>query len=244
MMKPLIIALLALPVIAQAQNPSAGQILDRIDANMAAKSRVFTATMIVHATRGERSMDLKCWAEGDQRSFTEYLSPAREKGTKMLKLKDQLWMYTPAADRVIQISGHMLRQSVMGSDLSYEDMMDDRKLTDKYNALVIGADEVDGRACWVLELRAKSEDVSYHQIKMWVDQQRNIPLKEEWYAKGGKLLKQTVLSDVRKVGDRWFPMKITYQDMLKTGGGTEFIIQEIQFGTAIPETRFNKAALR
>jgi outer membrane lipoprotein-sorting protein len=162
----------------------------------------------------------------------------------MLKLADQLWMYAPSADRIIQISGHMLRQSVMGSDLSYEDMMDDRKLTDIYNAVVIGPDIIDGRNCWVLELRAKADDVAYFMLKMWIDQERNIPLKEEWYAKAGKLLKQTTLSEVKKIDGRWFPTKMIYKDMLKTGGGTEFIINDIKFNTSIPESIFSKAALR
>jgi hypothetical protein len=41
----------------------------------------------------------------------------------MLRLENQLWIYSPSTDRNIQNSGHMLRQSVMGSDLSYEDML-------------------------------------------------------------------------------------------------------------------------
>jgi outer membrane lipoprotein-sorting protein len=243
-MKNLIIGLVILPAVLYGQNPSAEKIIDQIDRNMASENRVMTATMIVHATRGERVMEMKVWSEGTKRSFTEYLSPAREKGTKMLKLADQLWMFAPSADRIIQISGHMLRQSVMGSDLSYEDMMDDRKLTDVYNAAVIGPDQVDGRPCWVLELRAKAEDVAYFMRKMWVDQERSVPVKEEWYAKAGKLLKQTTLSDVKKIEGRWFPSKMIYKDMLKTGDGTEFIINEIKFDVAIPESVFSKAALR
>jgi outer membrane lipoprotein-sorting protein len=227
-----------------AQNPSAEKIIQQIDRNMASENRVMTATMIVHATRGERIMEMKVWSEGDKKSFTEYLSPARDKGTKMLKLQDQLWMFSPSADRIIQISGHMLRQSVMGSDLSYEDMMDDRKLTDVYNAAVIGPDNLDGRLCWVLELRAKTDDAAYYQRKMWIDQERSFPLKEEWYAKAGKLLKQTSLSDVKKIEGRWFPTRIVYKDMLKAGAGTEFIINEIKFDTQIPESIFSKAALR
>ena len=60
---------------------------------------------------------------GSEKAFTENLSPAREAGTKMLKLKDKLWTYSPQTDRIIQISGHMLRQSINGSDMSYKDMM-------------------------------------------------------------------------------------------------------------------------
>lgn len=244
MMKKIIIILTWLPALVFAQDPTANQILDRIDRNMASRNRVFTATMIIHAQRGSRTMEMKIYGVGDQKSYTEYLSPAREKGTKMLKLEDQLWLYSPSADRTIQISGHMLRQSVMGSDLSYEDMMDDRKLTDAYNAAVIGPDTFEGRDCWVLELKAKSEDVAYYRRKMWIDRERNIPLKEELYAKSDKLLKQTTLSDVKKIGDRWFPMKITFQDMLKTGQGTEFIMSDIQFDVPIAESIFNKAALK
>jgi outer membrane lipoprotein-sorting protein len=244
MMKIMMISLAFLPGMLIAQNPSADKIIEQIDRNMASKSRILSATMIVHAERGSRTMEMKVWSEGGKRSFTEYLSPAREKGTKMLKLEDQLWMFSPSADRIIQISGHMLRQSVMGSDLSYEDMMDDRKLTDVYAAVVIGPDVVDARPCWVLELKAKTDDVAYFMRKMWIDQERNIPLKEEWYAKAGKLLKQTTLSEVRRIEGRWFPTRMVYKDMLKTGAGTEFVINEIQFDASIPESMFSKAALR
>ena len=137
-MNKLLILLALLPTVLFGQNPSAAKIIDQIDRNMASENRIMTATMIVHGQRDDRTMEMKVWSEGDKKSYTEYLSPARDKGTKMLKLADQLWMFAPAADRIIQISGHMLRQSVMGSDLSYEDMMDDRKLTDIYNAIIIG----------------------------------------------------------------------------------------------------------
>ena len=243
-MRKLLIGMLMVPGILLAQNPNAIKIIEQIDRNMASENRIMTAAMIVHGQREDRTMEMKTWSEGDKKSFTEYLSPARDKGTKMLKLADQLWMFAPSADRIIQISGHMLRQSVMGSDLSYEDMMDDRKLTDIYNAVVIGPDILDGRNCWVLELRAKADDVAYFMLKMWIDQERNIPLKEEWYAKAGKLLKQTTLSEVKKIDGRWFPTKMVYKDMLRTGGGTEFIIKDIKFNTAIPESIFSKAALR
>ena len=52
----------------------------------------------------------------------------------MLKLDKRLWIYSPSTDRTIQLSGHLLRQSVMGSDLSYEDMMEERKLSEVYTA--------------------------------------------------------------------------------------------------------------
>lgn len=227
-----------------AQTHSGETILKKIDDNMSSRNRVSTSKMVINGKRGSRTIVSKSWAVGDKKSFSEYLSPAREKGTKMLKLEDHLWMYSPSTDRIIQISGHMLRQSVMGSDLSYEDMMEDKTLRENYFAAVTGQDTVDNRNCWVLELTAKTPDLAYHMRKLWVDKKIFVPLKEELYAKSGTLLKKLELKDVKNIEGRWFPTKMVFKDMLKNGDGTEFIIEEIKFNVKIPDYIFSKAALR
>lgn len=207
-------------------------------------SRIFESSMTIHGNRSSRTVTSRSYTVGDVKSFTEYLAPPREQGTKMLKLEDQIWIYSSSTDRIIQISGHMLRQSVMGSDLSYEDMMEDRKLTDIYNAGIIGNEEVDSRNTWILELTAKTEDVAYAKRKVWIDSERFVPLKEELYAKSGQLLKRSMMSEIIKIGNRWFPTKIIYKDMLKQGEGTEFKITKIEFNKEVPEYIFTKAALK
>lgn len=224
--------------------PSGETILDRIDQNMSSDTRHVISKMVIHGTRTTRTIEAETWSAGDDKSYTEYLAPAREKGTKMLKLDDKLWIFSPGTDRTIQISGHMLKQSVMGSDLSYEDMMDDPNLRKKYDAAVTGSEEVNGIDCWVLELQANSPDVAYQMRKLWVDKSKYLPLKEELYAKSGTLLKKTELSDIKRVGNRWYPGKIVFKDMLKKGDGTEFIVDEIWFDVEIPAHLLSKAALR
>lgn len=225
-------------------DPGADAILDKVDKNMSSKNRVFESEMIIHGRRASRTITSRSYSVGDSKSFTEYLSPPREQGTKMLKLENQLWIYSPSTDRIIQISGHMLRQSVMGSDLSYEDMMDDRKLTDIYSAKVTGNEVVDGRNTFVLVLTAKVDDAAYHSQKIWVDTERYVPLKQEMYAKSGQLLKSATMSDVKQIQGRWFPMTIIYKDVLKEGSGTEFRITGIKFDQVIPDYIFTKAALK
>ncbi len=122
--------------------PSGKTILDAIDRNMTSENRIIVSKMVIHGRRGTRTIRSKTWSEGETEAFTEYLSPAREKGIKMLKSGDMLWTYSPNTDRTIRISGHMLRQSVMGSDLSYEDMMEDPELSRHYKAAVVGTETV------------------------------------------------------------------------------------------------------
>ena len=151
----MIYILLLFPTLVFSQTQSAEEIVKKVDANRITDSKEIVSKMIIHGRRGERTVEAKSWQRGLSDSFTEYLAPPRDKGAKMLKLGDQLWTYSPQTDRTILISGHMLRQSVMGSDLSYEDMMEDPLLQNIYDAKIVGTDTILNRPVWILELKAK-----------------------------------------------------------------------------------------
>jgi len=223
---------------------TADEILKKVDQNISSKNRIFESSMTIHGKRVNRTITSKTYSIGIKQSFTEYYSPARERGTKMLKLEDRLWIYSPSSDRTIQLSGQLLRQSLMGSDLSYEDMMEDRKLTELYIATVLGQEQLNGRKVYLLGLTAKVPNTAYHTIKMWIDSQRFVPLKEELFAKSGQLLKRIAFSNVKKVQGRWFPMSINFKDVLKHGHGTTFNITSIKFDQRIPAYIFTKASLK
>jgi outer membrane lipoprotein-sorting protein len=243
-MKYLIVLLFTLLSIAQTNAQDATAILNKVDDNINSNTSITKSDMIIYGRRNQRTVTSVGYAEGTNRSFSEYLAPARERGTKMLKLEDNLWIYSPSTDRTIQLSGHMLKQSLMGSDLSYEDMMENRKLTEMYDAKVIGEETIDERKTWVLQLNAKVDDASYDSRKVWIDIERYVPLREELFAKSGQLLKRTELKDIKKIDGRWYPTKMNYKDMLKDGKGTDFIVLEIKFDVEIPAYIFSKAALK
>lgn len=236
--------ILILPTLLFSQTPSAEEILKKIDANRLSDNKIVVAKMIINGRRGERTVELKSWQRNIYDAFTEYLAPPRDKGTKMLKLGDQLWTYSPSTDRTILISGHMLRQSVMGSDLSYEDMMEDPMLQNTYNAKIVDQDTISNRQIWILELKAKKKDASYDKRKIWVDKERFITLKENLYAKSGKLLKTIEIYEVMNVEGRWVPKSALYKDVLKEGEGTKMIVESIEFNENIPDHIFSKASLR
>ena len=224
---------------------SAEDIMKAIDENLNAESRIITSKMVVQGRRSSRTIVSKSWVVGTDQAFTEYLSPPREAGTKMLKIGDTLWAYSPQTDRVIQICGHMLRQSVMGSDMSYKDMMEDRPIEELYDATIEESIQINGREHWIMVLDAKVRGLSYPKRRSWVDKEYLLPIKEELYAKSGKLLKTTSLKGIKKVQDRWFPSKFIYKDELKRNSkGTEWIIDSIEFNKIIPASRFSKALLR
>ena len=232
-------------VSASAQTPSGEVVLRRVNDNMVYDQAKSTTTMVIHGRSGTRTITSRAWSRGRDSSLVEYLSPPRERGKKMLRLGDKVWNYTPEPnDRIIAISGHLLRQSVMGSDLSYEDMTENPSLIELYDAEVTGEEELDERRCWVVDLTAKTKDVTYQKRRLWVDQERWLPLKEERFAKSGRLLKTTTIEEVFKISGRWFPKRMIFKDMLQRGEGTEFTIESIDFDFEVPDHMLTKGALR
>ena len=221
------------------------EILQKIDANVSTKARKALSRMIVYNRRGrKRTLKMRSWVIGKEKAFSEYLAPRKEKGTKMLKVDKNIWTYTPKADRIIHIAGHLLRQPVMGSDLSYEDSLEDAVLAEDYEPMKKEDGTFAGRDVWIMAIKAKRDDIAYATKKLWVDKERFIPLRQEWFGKSGKLLKTATIKEVKRLEGRWYPTTMYFKDELKRGKGTEFIIDEIDFKAEINSRRFSKQSLR
>jgi outer membrane lipoprotein-sorting protein len=220
------------------------KILEEVDDNLWSSTKYIYGRLIIDNGRKVRILKWEHWMEGVERAFTNYLSPPREKGIKMLKIADKLWMYTPRTDRKILIAGHLLRQSMMGSDLSYEDMMEDKKLSAAYTATFMAQEELRGKECCVLHLVAHDKTTTYQTRKLWVDVDRKIVFREELYAKGGKLLKSVEYLEYRPIGKRLFPRKMIFRDLLKENTKTTYIFDKIEFDIKIPKKYFSQSILK
>jgi outer membrane lipoprotein-sorting protein len=239
----IIIYVLSLGCFSQ-ENPTAFDILDKIDQNMVFETAYTETDMIITIRNRTITKSLISYAEGNEKSYIEFLSPARDKGTKMLKLNDIVKVYFPSAERVMRLSGHMLRQSMMGSDFSYEDMTErSKKLREEYSGEIKGDEAIDERPCYVLVLTSKMKKQTYFTRKMWVDKERFIGLKEELYAKSGKLLKVAYAEGIKTFKNRFYPTKITMEDRLRKNSKTEVVLKKIDFDIPIPPGTFSERRL-
>jgi outer membrane lipoprotein-sorting protein len=229
---------------AGAQESDAQRLLAAVDDNLWSNSKTITGRLIIDNGRRERVLTWEVWMEGVERSFSHYLSPPREKGTKMLKVEDKLWLYTPRTDRKILIAGHLMRQSMFGSDLSYEDMMEDKKLSRAYRASLETCGAGEEPPCVALYLVALDEDTTYHSRRLWVDPEKKIVRRQELYARGGKLLKTVEFLDYRPLGHRLFPRRMVFRDKLKENTKTTYVFETIEFDVPIPEDMFSQSRLK
>src|SRR3989339_1493111 len=173
----LVVSLLALKAFAI----TGEEIIKRVDANMIFKTARTESKMVIHVDRDTREKTMLSYDKGRDTGYADFLSPARDKGVKYLRIEDNMWMYLPSVDKIIKISGAMLRQSMMGSDFSYEDALESARLLEKYSAKLVSEETVpvtfkEGgklvsrqRVCYVVDLTAKVKEITYFRRMVWVD---------------------------------------------------------------------------
>jgi outer membrane lipoprotein-sorting protein len=235
---------LASPLVAPADAqtpPTAEQLLAAIDKNLVTEARRNKVVMTVNkGGRPTKTYTMISMSRGKDEAAVEYLEPLRDKGQKMLRRADELWIYMPSTERVQKISGHMLRQGLSGSDVSYEDMMANSKLQEAYEAKVVGAEDLNGRPCWKMELTAKDASITYPKRISWIDQALNIPLKQELYAVSGMLLKTWEMTDIQSFGDRQYPTRMVISDKVQQDTSTEMVLSELEFAVALEDEIFSQ----
>jgi negative regulator of sigma E activity len=240
----IIMSILFLSLMAiNAEEMTAEEIINKRDNNEYFDTAQMEAEMII--VSGSRKITKTMVALTDKKNSLAEFTNSQDRGTKFLKREDDLWMFFPDAEEIIKISGHMLNQGMMGSDFSYQDVMESDKLTDLYDFKIIKEEVLDGRPCYVLEgIAREGVKVSYYRRVSWIDKERFIGLKEELYAQSGRLLKESKVNKIEEIEGRWVSIDSVMENKLRKDTYTEFIITQINFNPEIPEETFSLQNLR
>lgn len=238
----LALALLASSLPLAAQEPTAEAILAKVDANMSFRTIRYAARMEIVIGGETRTKAMEAVAEGADKAYIEFTNP-EDRGTRYLKLGKDLWMYFPKEADTVKISGHLLKEGMMGSDLSYEDALESKDFSKTYTAALKGRESVEGRDCWVVELSARLATAPYDRRRLWIDGERWITVKEEMYARSGRLLKTSRILELRKIGGRWFPVRTELVSALRKDTKTLFYMDKVELDPVLEQRQFTMAAL-
>ncbi|QEN06891.1 outer membrane lipoprotein-sorting protein [Oceanispirochaeta crateris] len=228
--------LLLIPRILSAQ--SAESIIQKMDELQSFDSLKSTGSLITKDRFGTKTVTFISWSEGSDSSLIEFTSAA-EAGQKILRTSEELFLYFPDAEEVIRLQGAALRQSMMGSDISYEDMTDGKDTLDKYEVELLGEELVEGQNCYVIEMTAKSRRVPYPKQTVWVLKESFIPQKVEYFSKSGKLLKEMRVLEVMDMDDKMIISRMVLEDKLKKNSSTEMILETIEVDVSLPSNFFS-----
>jgi len=198
--------------------------------------------------RSVRDLEMKTLeGENGDKTISTFLSPADVKGTKTLthehtERDDDQWLYLPALKRVKRIASRNKSGSFMGSEFSYEDIGNQNYQKFTYSG---EAQEVDlnGIKCYKSIRVPKDDNSGYTKQIMWVDKEKFLLQKIEYYDRKKELLKTAIFSDHKQIEGVWRVGKIIMTNH-QNDKSTILIWKEDKIKAGLSDAEFNKRVLK
>lgn len=151
-----------------AQDLSIEQIMKNYDANTSYDTAYMKATLSVKDKFGTNVNEFESYRRKNGDTLI-VITSGPDSGQKILRLENSVYLYYPDAEEVIRLQGSALKDSVMGSDFSYEDLTGDDSILSSYNGELLGTETVDGAECYHVKLTAKSKKELYQKQEKFID---------------------------------------------------------------------------
>jgi hypothetical protein len=185
------LALTAAPVPAAAID--ANEMLRRVDRNLEPESyEMYRKLINIEPSGAKKEFVLYSVKKGRDKVVALFLEPASDKGRTTLRLADNMWLYIPNVGKPVRITS---LQSVVGGVFNNADI-----LRVDYGVEYDAKVEEEEKDAIVLGLKAKSGEVAYDRLKMWVDRKLLLPVKIEAYAASGLLIKTLHFKQIKDFG--------------------------------------------
>lgn len=182
--------LVALPVMAAVDG---NEILKKVDRNLEPESyEMYRKLINIEPGGDKKEFVLYSVKKGRDKIVALFLAPSSDKGRATLRQADNMWLYIPSVGKPVRITS---LQSVVGGVFNNADILRVDYAVE-YNAE--GVEEQ--KDAYVLTLKARSNEVAYDKLKMWVDRKVLLPAKIEAYAASGLLIKTLYFKDIKDFG--------------------------------------------
>ena len=206
---------------------TAEEIVARLQANQVFRTSRMQGVMTVTDRFGAKETRFVSYARGEAEALIEFTS-TEEKGQKILRTKDEIYLFYPDAEEVIRLQGAAFRDAVLGSDMSYEDLTGGKTLLETYRVSLEGTEAVDGAECHRIRMEARTRNVAYPVQVMWVDPKLWVARKMQQFSLAGRLLKEISLGDFKAVAGRTVATRMVLEDKLKKNSRTVFVVERIE----------------
>jgi hypothetical protein len=136
--------------------------------------------------------------------------PEENKGKGYLKSGNNLWFYDPVSRRFTFTNAKDKFQNLnaRNSDFTRSNLAGDYHVVGSRQA-TLGIYN-----CWLLDLLAVSDDISFPKMKIWISSD-GLVRKAEDYSYSGQKLRTVAFPQYQKIGDRYFPLSVVIVDELR-----------------------------
>ncbi len=208
--------------------------------------------MILRNRNGDESIrvltmkTLEVQGDGDK-SLSVFSKPRDIKGTAFLSfthalVPDEQWLYLPALKRVKRISSSNKSGPYLGSEYAFEDLTSFE--VTKYKYKYLKDEDLNGIDCFVVEFYPQYKHSGYTRQVVWIDKERYIPLKTDYYDRKNSLLKTLDQKDYKQyLGQYWRPNEMLMTNH-QNGKSTVLVWENFTFRNGFSKRNFNKSTLK
>ena len=214
------------------------EIIDKVDKLHRSKTSRADIEMEVKTAHWQRTLEMEVYTEGLDKTFINVKRPKREKDTKTLRIRNQMWNYLPKADKVMKIPPSMMMGSWMGSDFTNDDLVKESTLINDYTAQWFYPKNPSTH-CYYISLKPKKETISlWDKIELIVDKKTLLPVKETYYDPRKGPMRVLTFRDVKKLGNRIIPAIMEMKPVNKKSNTTVSRYIDAEFDIKLPKNTF------
>lgn len=195
---------------------------------------------------------LQAGSSQNNRRYVKFVSPPDIKGTATLLIEhaevdDDMWVYLPALSKVRRLSAANKRDSFVGTDFSYGDIIGHNPAQWRQQLLRMEPLS-DGTQAYVIESTPGTEkvakDTAYSRMQSWVRADNFVAVKIDFYDANGQPLKRIESTDLQPVGTqgKWQPMR-SQAENLQTGHKTQIVFEHFKADQGVSDQYFKSQAL-
>jgi outer membrane lipoprotein-sorting protein len=236
--------LLLLPGISSGAAAGAADIIRKAVDHWRGSSSYSEMTMVIHRPDWERSMSMRGWTQGDDKSIVRVIAPQKDRGNGTLTDGNNMWSYSPKVNRVIKIPSSMMAQSWMGSDFSNKDIAKSDDIIDQYEHTLLGTSQQDGHEVYEIQSIPHDDAPVVWGKEVLRIRDDYILLEQKFFDQDGQLVKKLETLEIEEMGGRATSTKQRMGDVEKSGEWTEISIQDVQYDLDIPNSTFTLSNLR
>ena len=225
-----------------AQNISVSSILEKYESNMKHSTSMIKAQISTTDSFGTTKQTFEIYSRENGDTLI-VIADGPDKGQKILRLENSLFLYYPSAEEVIRLTGSALKDSIAGTDFSYEDLSGDNSIANNYTTVLQGTEIVQERECYVIELTAKKKTLAYQKQTLYIDTENFTAVKTIVFSASGKALREIISSNVQNVSGKYIAYTTTVTDLLKKNSKTGMTITDVSLNESIPSSYFTREGL-
>ena len=197
--------------------------------------------MRVKTAHWDRTLEMEAWSLERDYYLIQILEPAKERGVATLKRKREIWNYLPKVDRVIKVPPSMMGGSWMGSHITNDDLVKASHVDEDYTFRLLEETDSEYR---IECLPRENAAVVWGKIIYRIGKQPRVPLEVDYFDEEMIRVRQIVFDQVRTIGDRVVPMRLTVLPLEKPDERTIFEYRELVFDLDLDEGYFSLRRLK